>query len=92
MTGAEAVVHLMKKEGIEHIFQLPGSQILELLDSLYDSPIRNIMTRHEQGAAFMAEGYARAKKSFGICMSTAGPGAPQLVSPSSPPLSRQGPP
>jgi len=80
MTGAAAVVDVLKEEGIQHVFHLPGSQIIDILDEIYQSPIRAIMTRHEQGAAFMAEGYARATRGVGVCMSTVGPGAVNLVS------------
>jgi acetolactate synthase-1/2/3 large subunit len=80
MNGAGAVVEVLKEEGIKHLFHLPGSQIIDILDEIYQSPIRAIMTRHEQGAAFMAEGYARASRGVGVCMSTVGPGAVNLVS------------
>lgn len=79
ISGAKAVVEVLKEEGIKHIFHLPGSQIIDILDEVYQSPIRAIMTRHEQGAAFMAEGYARATRGVGVCMSTVGPGAVNLV-------------
>ena len=80
MTGAKSLVEVLKEEGIGHVFHLPGSQILDILDELYRSPIRQIMTRHEQGAAFMADGYARATRGAGVCLSTVGPGAMNLVS------------
>ena len=79
MTGAKAVVEVLKEERLQHVFHLPGSQIIDILDEIYQSPIRAIMTRHEQGAAFMAEGYARASRGAGVCMSTVGPGAVNLV-------------
>lgn len=80
MKAAKAIVEIFLEEGIDHIFQLPGSQILEILDCLHGTPIRNVMTRHEQGAAFMADGYARAKRAASVCMSTVGPGAVNLIS------------
>jgi thiamine pyrophosphate-dependent acetolactate synthase large subunit-like protein len=80
ISGARAVVEVFKEEGIRHVFHLPGSQIIELLDEIYQSPIRAIMTRHEQGAAFMADGYARGTRGAGVCMATVGPGAVNLVS------------
>jgi len=80
ISGARAVVEVLMEEGVEHVFHLPGSQIIEILDEIYQSPIRQIMTRHEQGAAFMADGYARARRGVGVCMSTVGPGAVNLVS------------
>ncbi len=80
MSGAKAIVEVLKEEGIKHVFQLPGSQIIDILDEIHQSPIRTIMTRHEQGAAFMADGYARATRGMGVCMATVGPGAMNLVS------------
>lgn len=80
ISGARAVVEVLLEEGVKQVFHLPGSQIIDILDEIYQSPIRQVMTRHEQGAAFMADGYARAKRGVGVCMSTAGPGAVNLVS------------
>ncbi len=80
ITGARAVVEVLLEEGVEQVFHLPGSQIIDILDEIYQSPVHQIMTRHEQGAAFMADGYARAKRGVGVCMSTVGPGAVNLVS------------
>jgi acetolactate synthase I/II/III large subunit len=79
VSGAKAVVEVLKEEGIGHVFHLPGSQILDILDEIYRSPIKAVMARHEQGAAFMADGYARATRGVGVCMSTVGPGAMNLV-------------
>ncbi len=79
ISGAKAVVEVLKEEGVQYVFHLPGSQIIHLLDEIYQSPIKAIMTRHEQGAAFMADGYARAIRGVGVCMSTVGPGAVNLV-------------
>ena len=79
-SGARAVVEVFREENIRHVFHLPGSQIIDILDEIYQSPIRAIMTRHEQGAAFMADGYARATRGVGVCMATVGPGAVNLVS------------
>ena len=80
ISGARAVVEVLLEEGVKQVFHLPGSQIIDILDEIYQSPIRQIMARHEQGAAFMADGYARAKRGVGVCMSTVGPGAVNLVS------------
>jgi len=80
ISGARAVVEVLLEEGVEHVFHLPGSQIIDVLDEIYKSPIRQVMARHEQGAAFMADGYARAKRGVGVCMATVGPGAVNLVS------------
>ena len=60
-TGARALVDALLREGIDHVFGIPGTQNLAILDALRETPqIRFILTRHEQGAAFMAYGYARA--------------------------------
>lgn len=80
ISGARAVVEVLKEEGVQHVFHLPGSQIIDILDEVFQSPMRAIMTRHEQGAAFMADGYARAIRGPGVCLSTVGPGAVNLVS------------
>jgi len=64
---------------VEQVFHRPGSQIIDMLDEIYQSPIEATMARHEQGAVFMAEGYARAKREVGVCLSTVGPGAMNLV-------------
>lgn len=80
ISGARAIVEVLNEEGVRYVFHLPGSQIIDILDEIYQSPIRAIMTRHEQGAAFMADGYARATRGPGVCLSTVGPGAVNLVS------------
>ena len=80
ISGARAVVEVLLEEGVGQVFHLPGSQIIDILDEIYQSPVRQVMVRHEQGAAFMADGYARAKRGVGVCLSTAGPGAVNLVS------------
>jgi acetolactate synthase-1/2/3 large subunit len=69
----------MERLGIECVFGIPGAHILPVYDSLYDSDIRSILAKHEQGAAFMAGGYARASGRIGACITTAGPGATNLV-------------
>ncbi|MCL5408817.1 MAG: biosynthetic-type acetolactate synthase large subunit [Candidatus Omnitrophica bacterium] len=80
MTGAKIVVESLKKEGVKIIFGYPGGVILPLCDALYDdSDIKFILTRHEQGAAHAADGYARASGSVGVCIATSGPGATNLV-------------
>ncbi|MEM3056635.1 MAG: thiamine pyrophosphate-binding protein, partial [Candidatus Bathyarchaeia archaeon] len=79
MSGAEAFVKALKREGVETIFGLPGGAILPICDALYDSDIRFILARHEQGAAHMADGYARASGRVGVCLATSGPGATNLV-------------
>lgn len=80
MTGAQALVEALKREGVEVIFGLPGGANLPLYDALYHTPeIRHILVRHEQGAAHMADGYARATGKVGVCLATSGPGATNLV-------------
>ncbi len=79
MTGAKAIVESLKREGVDTIFGIPGGQVLPLFDALYDAPFRFILTGHEQGAAHMADGYARATGKVGVCIATSGPGATNLV-------------
>ncbi len=80
MTGAQILIECLKREGVEVIFGYPGGQILPTFDVLYDTKeIKFILTRHEQGAAHAADGYARATGKVGVCMSTSGPGATNLV-------------
>ncbi|MBU0533351.1 MAG: biosynthetic-type acetolactate synthase large subunit [Candidatus Omnitrophica bacterium] len=79
MTGAKAIIESLKKEGVDTIFGFPGGTVLPIFDELYDAPIRFILTGHEQGAAHMADGYARATGRVGVCLATSGPGATNLV-------------
>lgn len=79
MKGSEILLESLKREGVEVIFGYPGGQVLPIFDSLYDSDIRFILTRHEQGAAHAADGYARATGKVGVCLATSGPGATNLV-------------
>ncbi|MDP3688365.1 MAG: thiamine pyrophosphate-binding protein, partial [Sulfurimicrobium sp.] len=76
---SELIVRYMERLGIEFIFGMPGSHILPVYDHLYDSNIKSVLVKHEQGAAFMAGGYARASGRIGACITTAGPGATNLV-------------
>ena len=69
----------MERLGIDTIFGMPGAHILPVYDKLYDSPIQSVLAKHEQGAAFMACGYARASGKIAACITTAGPGATNLV-------------
>ena len=79
-TAARALVDALLREGVDHVFGIPGTQNLAVLDALRDTPqIRFILTRHEQGAAFMAYGYARAAKRPAIVTATEGPGVTNLV-------------
>jgi hypothetical protein len=79
LTGAEAVVRCLAEEGVDTVFGYPGGQIMPLYDALYDSPLRHILTVHEQGAVHAADGYARASGRVGVCIATSGPGATNLV-------------
>jgi thiamine pyrophosphate-dependent acetolactate synthase large subunit-like protein len=79
-TGAQAVVDCLRRERVEHVFGIPGTMNLPILDVLRDTPqIRFILTRHEQGAAFMAYGYARALNRPGVVTATEGPGVTNLA-------------
>lgn len=79
MTGAQILLECLKREGVEVMFGYPGGQVLPIFDKLYDFPIKFILTRHEQGAAHAAEGYARATGKVGVCLATSGPGATNLT-------------
>lgn len=79
MTGAEILIEALKKEKVDIIFGYPGGALLPILDKLYDAPFNFVLTRHEQGAAHAADGYARASGRPGVCMATSGPGATNLV-------------
>ncbi|HEY8486724.1 MAG TPA: biosynthetic-type acetolactate synthase large subunit [Limnochordales bacterium] len=80
VSGAEALVYALVAEGVEVIFGYPGGAIMPVYDALYriGAP-RHVLVRHEQGAAHMAEGYARTTGRAGVCMATSGPGATNLV-------------
>jgi len=77
--GVDIFVESLVKEGVDCIFGIPGAVIIPLFDKLYDSPIKIILTRHEQGAGHAADGYARASGKVGVCIVTSGPGATNLV-------------
>ncbi|MBC7246488.1 MAG: biosynthetic-type acetolactate synthase large subunit [Actinobacteria bacterium] len=79
MTGARALVRSLEEEGVEIVFGIPGGVLLPVFDALYESKIRKVLTRHEQGAAHAADGYARVTGKVGVCMATSGPGATNLV-------------
>ena len=76
---AELIVGFLQRLGVEAVFGMPGAHILPVYDALYDTRIRTVLAKHEQGAAFMAGGYARASGRVGVCIATAGPGATNLV-------------
>ena len=77
--GTRLFVDALRQEGVEIIFGIPGGVVLPLFDALYDAPIKVVLTRHEQGAGHMADGYARASGRVGVCLVTSGPGATNLV-------------
>ena len=79
MKAAKLFISCLENEQVEFIFGIPGEENLELMDALLDSNIRFITTRHEQGAAFMADVYGRLTGRAGVCLSTLGPGATNLV-------------
>ena len=79
-TGARALVDALLREGVDHVFGIPGTQNLAIIDALRDTPqIRFILTRHEQGAAFMAYGFARASGRPAVVTATEGPGVTNLA-------------
>jgi acetolactate synthase I/II/III large subunit len=77
--GAEAVVKVLLEEGVQTVFGIPGGQMIPIYDALYDAPITNVLVRHEQGAAHMADGVSRSTGQVGVCLATSGPGALNLV-------------
>ncbi|HHT9138181.1 MAG TPA: biosynthetic-type acetolactate synthase large subunit, partial [Candidatus Wunengus sp. YC60] len=78
-TGSQILLDALIREGVEYVFGIPGGVVLPLFDVLYESPIKFILTRHEQGAGHAADGYARATGKVGVCLATSGPGATNLV-------------
>lgn len=81
LTGAQALVESLELAGVEVAFGIPGGAILPAYDPLFDSKIRHILVRHEQGAGHAAEGYAMVSGRVGVCIATSGPGATNLVTP-----------
>ncbi|MEL7046906.1 MAG: thiamine pyrophosphate-binding protein, partial [Pseudomonadota bacterium] len=79
MKAADLLVRALEAEGVEYVFGIPGEENLDLLESLRTSSIRLILTRHEQAAGFMAATYGRLTGNVGVCLSTLGPGATNLV-------------
>ena len=77
--GTQILLDTLVEEGVDVMFGYPGGSVLPLFDALYDSPLRFVLTRHEQGAAHMADGYARATGKVGVCIATSGPGATNLT-------------
>lgn len=79
MTGAEILIECFKKEKVDTVFGYPGGAVIPIFDKIFDSDINFYLVRHEQGAAHMADGYARATGKVGVCIATSGPGATNLV-------------
>jgi acetolactate synthase I/II/III large subunit len=79
MNTAELLIRCLENEGVQYIFGLPGEENLHILEALKQSKIQFITTRHEQGAAFMADVYGRLTGKAGVCLSTLGPGATNLM-------------
>ena len=76
---SELIVRYLERLGIDHIFGMPGAHVLPIYDRLRDSGVKSVLVKHEQGAAFMADGYARVSNRPSACIATAGPGATNLV-------------
>jgi acetolactate synthase-1/2/3 large subunit len=81
MTGAQSLIRSLENAGVDVMFGIPGGAILPAYDPIYDSKIRHILVRHEQGAGHAATGYAQATGRVGTCIATSGPGATNLVTP-----------
>lgn len=79
MSGAKMLLDCLAREGVDCFFGYPGGVTLPLYDALYDHEIRHVLVRHEENAAFAAQGYARATGKVGVCCATSGPGATNLV-------------
>ena len=76
---SELIVRYLERLGIDHIFGMPGAHVLPIYDRLHDSGVKSVLVKHEQGAAFMAGGYARVSLRPAACIATAGPGATNLI-------------
>jgi len=81
ITGAQSLVNALEQAGVDVMFGIPGGAILPAYDPIYDSKIRHILVRHEQGAGHAATGYAQVTGRVGVCIATSGPGATNLVTP-----------
>src|SRR5438445_3711802 len=79
LTGAQILWDCLVREGVDTVFGYPGGAILPASDALLQFPIRHVLVRHEQGAAHMADGYARASGRVGVAVATSGPGATNLT-------------
>ena len=79
MSGSEILLECLAQEGVDTMFGYPGGVTIPLYDAMVDNPLRHILVRHEQNAAFAAQGYVRATGKVGVCCATSGPGATNLV-------------
>ena len=79
MTGAQAVLECLKREGVDVVFGYPGGAVLSLYDEVYKAQFPHILTGHEQGAVHAADGYARVTGRPGVCFATSGPGVCNMV-------------
>ncbi len=79
MNGAQLLIRCLERERVERVWGYPGGAIMPVYDALLDSPIRHYLTRHEQGAVFAAQGFARSTGAVGVCIATSGPGATNLI-------------
>ncbi|MCD7875169.1 MAG: hypothetical protein LUH17_09575 [Acidaminococcaceae bacterium] len=79
LSGAQVIIKVLLEQGVDTVFGYPGSQVIPLYNALYDAPLRNVLTAHEQGAVHAADGYARASGRTGVCIATSGPGATNIV-------------
>lgn len=77
--GNQAIVKVLLEQGVDTVFGYPGGAVIPLYDALYDAPLKNVLTAHEQGAIHAADGYARASGKVGVCIATSGPGATNIV-------------
>lgn len=79
MKGSQAIIKVLLEQGVDTVFGYPGGSVIPLYDALYDAPLKNVLTAHEQGAVHAADGYARASGRTGVCIATSGPGATNIV-------------
>ena len=79
LKGSEAIVKVLLEQGVDTVFGYPGGAVIPLYDALYDAPLKNVLTAHEQGAIHAADGYARTSGKTGVCIATSGPGATNIV-------------
>src|SRR5439155_12927643 len=79
-TAAQLLIRYLEAEGVKHVFGIPGGPLMPIYEALHDSgKIQPILAKHEEGAAFMADGYARVRRGLGVCLATSGPGCTNTV-------------